>query len=67
MGSVQPFTVIEGPEAWTASQYRNRSDWIDVLTPQHVAELDAAVAGVERSGVASAQIHVSSCGIKHQV
>jgi hypothetical protein len=60
MGSVEPFSIIEGPEAWTAEQYKNRSDWINVLTQQHIAELDAAIAGVERKGVPTAQIHVGS-------
>jgi hypothetical protein len=23
MGSIQPFTIIEGPEAWTAEQHKN--------------------------------------------
>jgi hypothetical protein len=31
MGSVEPFTVIKGPEAWTAEQYKHRSDWINFL------------------------------------
>ncbi|WIA23850.1 hypothetical protein OEZ85_013508 [Tetradesmus obliquus] len=60
MGSVEPFSIIEGPEAWTAEQYKHRSDWINVLSPQHIAELDAAIAGVERKGVPSAQIHTVS-------
>jgi hypothetical protein len=25
MGSVEPFTVIEGPEAWTAEQYKHNT------------------------------------------
>jgi hypothetical protein len=59
MGSVEPFTLIAGPEAWTAAQYKDRSDWINVLSQQHIAELDAAIAEVERKGVPTAQIHVS--------
>lgn len=50
-GSVEPFTLVEGPEAWTAAEYRNRSDWITTLSPTHVAELDAAVQGVLRAGL----------------
>lgn len=56
-GSVEPFTLIEGPEAWYASEYNGRSDWINHLTQQHIAELDAAITGVERKGIN--EIHVS--------
>jgi hypothetical protein len=42
-GSVEPFTLVEGPEAWYAADYRGKEDHITTLTPQHVAELDAAV------------------------
>jgi hypothetical protein len=59
MGSVEPFSIINGPEAWTAEQYKNRSDWINVLSPQHIKELDAAITAVERRGIPTAQIHVS--------
>ena len=42
-----PFTVVEGPEAWTAAQYRDKSkEYVYVLSYADVAELDAAVAGV---------------------
>jgi len=37
MGSVEPFTIIEGPEAWYAKDYTGRADWINHLTPQHIA------------------------------
>ncbi|KAF8060336.1 SAT17 [Scenedesmus sp. PABB004] len=56
-GAVEPFTIIEGPEAWTAADYAGRTDWINVLSPAHVAELDAAVAGVERRGWPTRDIH----------
>lgn len=54
-GSVEPFTVIDGPEAWTAAEYAGRNDWIDVLSPAHIAELDAAVSGIERRGITEIQ------------
>jgi hypothetical protein len=40
-----------------AMLHAGRTDWINVLSPQHVAELDAAVSGVQASGIAD--IHVS--------
>ena len=56
-GSVEPFTLVEGPDAWTAAQYRDIKSWATELSAQHVAELDAAVEAVVRSGVED--IHVS--------
>ncbi len=41
-----PFTVVEGPEAWTAAEYRNSDQYVYVLSTADVAELDAAVASV---------------------
>lgn len=41
-----PFTVVEGPEAWTVAQYRDNQEYVYVLSEADVAELDAAVAGV---------------------
>lgn len=55
-GSVEPFTLVEGPEAWYADEYRNRSDWITTLSPQHIAELDAAVGGIMQKGVEEIQV-----------
>jgi hypothetical protein len=42
-GAVEPFTLVEGPEAWYAKDYRGKSDWVTELTPTHIAELDAAI------------------------
>lgn len=50
-GSVEPFTIVDGPEAWYAKDYKGRTEWITELTPTHIAELDAAVEGVIRSGI----------------
>jgi hypothetical protein len=56
-GSVEPFTLVEGPDAWYAAQYRdNQAQWVTELSAAHVAELDAAVEAVVRSGVQD--IHV---------
>lgn len=41
-----------------AADYAGRTDWINVLSEQHVAELDAAVSGVLASG--AQEIHVSA-------
>ena len=41
-----PFTLVEGPEAWTAAEYEDSSKYTYVLSETDVAELDAAVAGV---------------------
>lgn len=40
---MEPFTIVEGPEAWRAAEYRGRDDWVTVLSPAHIAELDAAI------------------------
>eukprot|EP00879_Flechtneria_rotunda_P008142 GHRR01008527.1.p1 GENE.GHRR01008527.1~~GHRR01008527.1.p1 ORF type:complete len:362 (+),score=138.84 GHRR01008527.1:379-1464(+) len=54
-GAVEPYTLIEGPEAWYADQYKGRSDWINHLSEQHIAELDAAVSGVQAKGIIKIQ------------
>jgi hypothetical protein len=59
MGSVEPFTLIEGPEAWTAADYTGRTDWINQLSQQHISELDAAISGVVAKGIKDRDIHVS--------
>lgn len=60
MGSIEPFTIIEGPEAWTAADYKGRTDWINNLSEQHVRELDAAISGVIAKGIKDRDIHVST-------
>lgn len=44
MGNVVPFSVVEGPEAWTAADYKDPSQYIYVFSDTDLAELDAAVA-----------------------
>lgn len=51
MGSVVPFTVVEGPEAWVAADYSDPASYTYTLTPADIAELDAAVAGVLQRGL----------------
>jgi hypothetical protein len=46
--SLQPFQPYHHPSAWTATEMRQRTDWVYHLTPSDVAELlqaaDAALA-----------------------
>lgn len=58
---MEPFTLIEGPEAWKAADYQGRTDWINHLSEQHICELDAAISGVIAKGIKDRDIHVS-CG-----
>jgi hypothetical protein len=55
-GSVKPYTRIEGPDAWYATQYEpdqggQAQPWLHRLTPEEVGELDAAVEGLLSSGL----------------
>ena len=50
MGNVVPFTVVEGPEAWTAADYSNPDDYIYHFSPSDLAELETAVAGALQQG-----------------
>lgn len=51
MGRVTEFSVVEGPEAWTAADYQDQSKYIHVLTESDIAELDSAVAAVQERGL----------------
>lgn len=44
-GSVTPFTVIEGPQAWSAADFKDvgEEQLLHLLSPTEVAELNAAV------------------------
>ena len=50
MGNVVPFTVVEGPEAWTAADYTNQDDYIYHFSPVDLAELETVVAGALQQG-----------------
>lgn len=50
-GSAVPGTLIEGPDAWYAKDYAGTEKHIYRLSEQDLVELDAAVAGVEASGI----------------
>ncbi len=47
---------MDGPEAWRSAEYKKDTKWIDVLSAQHVAELDAAVSGVLQRGIEEIQV-----------
>lgn len=50
--NVVPFTIIDGPAAWTSADLRQRpQEWLYHLTPQDIEELHAAVQKVEASGI----------------
>ena len=38
-----PGGPIDGPDAWRADEMRGRDDWVHVLSPSEVAEIEAAV------------------------
>ena len=50
-GSAVLGTVIEGPDAWYAKDYVGTERHIYRLTPDDIAELDAAVAAVQVAGI----------------
>ncbi|WIA22176.1 hypothetical protein OEZ85_004510 [Tetradesmus obliquus] len=46
-GSVEPYTLVEGPEAWYGRDYQHNIDqWAITLSETHIAELDAAIERV---------------------
>lgn len=65
-GSVtRQFEPVDGPSAWVAADYRNRTDaWTYHLSDADIAELDTAVANVQHSGV---EIQVSGKRLANNV
>ena len=41
---------VTGPSVWTGEQMRGHTDWIHVLTPSDIAEIDQALAAVKAAG-----------------
>lgn len=41
---MKPFTVVDGPDAWTADQWKTDKSFIHTLSDAEIVELDAAVA-----------------------
>ena len=50
MGAVTPFSVVDGPEAWTAADYQDRSKFTYTFNESDIAELDSAIAAVQERG-----------------
>jgi hypothetical protein len=47
-----PYTFIEGPDNWKAAdQAARQHEWLHVLTPRHIEELEAAVQGALDRGL----------------
>ena len=45
-----PGGPIDGPDAWRADEMRGRDDWMHVLSPSEVAEIEAAVDAADAGG-----------------
>lgn len=65
MGNVVPFSVVDGPEAWTAADYPYPSQYIYHFTESDLTELEAAVQRALQQGkdikVVLALIFVHAC------
>ncbi|WP_432974085.1 TauD/TfdA family dioxygenase [Dactylosporangium sp. CA-233914] len=48
--------IVGGPAAWRGPEIADLPDWKIELTPAHVAELHAALAGVDRPGIGLREI-----------
>ena len=53
MPTQQPNQLVtfKNPQSWFGPEMSRRSDWFHELTALEIAEIDAAVAGVERAGL----------------
>ncbi|GBF98150.1 clavaminate synthase [Raphidocelis subcapitata] len=49
-GAVEPYAPVVGRQAWLASDFSGPEDWTIQLSPQHIAELEAAIAAVLATG-----------------
>lgn len=43
-------TPIDGPAAWTGAELASRTDWIHILTPVEIADIDRVVASMRALG-----------------
>ena len=64
-GHVEPFTVVEGPDAWTAADYRGTERHVYRLTPGDIAEVNAALATVKRRGLPIQVQHYPNMSCNH--
>jgi len=47
-----PYTIIEGPDVWYAEdQLKRQDEWLHVLSPEHIQELEAAIQGALDAGL----------------
>ena len=51
MGSVVPFSVVSGHEAWAAADYPSPSTYTYTFSLEDIAELNSAVASVVQRGL----------------
>src|SRR5437879_2962347 len=49
-------TALSGPQVWYGRDMAKRTDWIRPLTAAEIAELEAAVAQLDRTGIDIAAI-----------
>lgn len=52
---------IDGPAAWTGAELASRTDWIHVLTPAEIADIERVVATVRARGTARDQLTRDDC------
>ena len=50
MGAVEPFSVVEGPEAWKAADYQDHLKFMFIFGESDIAELESAIAAVQERG-----------------
>src|SRR5437016_3299789 len=50
------FKVLNGPQVWYGRDMTKRTDWIRPLTAAEIAELESAVAELDRTGIDIAAI-----------
>lgn len=76
-GSVEPYTLVEGPGAWYGKDYQhNIEEWAIRVTAEHIAELEGAIARVLNNKtitqdgnylniVSDNLLHAAGCGQRH--
>ncbi|MBF6046464.1 hypothetical protein GO001_14725 [Streptomyces sp. NRRL B-1677] len=49
---------VTGPSAWTAADFTGESDWVVVLTPEEISDLETALAAAKARGIPFEQLTV---------
>ncbi|MEU5189494.1 TauD/TfdA family dioxygenase [Streptomyces klenkii] len=49
---------VTGPSAWTAADFTGESDWVVVLTPEEIDDLETALAAAKARGIPFEQLTV---------